>query len=108
MIKSKEETSVRRARFLLCTSGARTAQSAEMAARIGWKTVYSTLQLSRLRWLFERHRKGSEDDNGDTFDEWNRCRIEDGILCRDSDDCSWIDSNLYCDENELNFTPEVS
>ena len=78
-------------------------------SRIGLNTVYSTLQLSRLRWLFEQHRRGSEeDDSGHNFDEWNRCRIDDGILCRDSDDCTWIDSKLYCDENELNFTPEVS
>merc|ERR1712156_1080220 len=80
--------------------------SAEMAARIGWNTVYSTLQLSRLRRLFEQRQKGPEDNDRGTFEDWNKCRIEDGILCRDSEDCVWIDSNLYCDERGLNFTPE--
>ena len=79
-----------------------------MAARIGWNTVYSTLQLSRLRRLFEQRQKGPEDNDRGTFDDWNECRTEDGILCRDSEDCVWIDSNLYCDESGLNFTPEVS
>ena len=80
---------------------------AAAAARIGLNTVYSTLQLSRLQVLFDQRGTGTG-DGGDTFDEWNRCRIKNGILCRNSDDCAWIDHNLYCAEEELTFTPEVS
>ena len=113
--KSKEEASIPSCccthtvpAFYYARGRARTPHSAEMAARIGWNTVYSTLQLSRLRRLFEQRQKGPEDNDRGTFDDWNKCRSEDGILCRDSEDCVWIDSNLYCDESGLNFTPEVS
>ena len=113
--KSKEEAAIPSCccthtvpAFYYARGRARTPHSAEMAARIGWNTVYSTLQLSRLRRLFEQRQKGPEDNDRGTFDDWNKCRIEDGILCRDSEDCVWIDSNLYCDESGLNFTPEVS
>jgi len=32
------------------------------------------------------------------FDDWNSWRKEDGMLCRTSSDCSWLDDNLYCRE----------
>ena len=30
------------------------------------------------------------------FDSWNNWRKNDGFMCRDTNDCNWIDKNLYC------------
>lgn len=38
----------------------------------------------------------------------NRWREVDGFMCRDSNDCNWIDRQLYCQDYELEFTPNVS
>ena len=42
------------------------------------------------------------------FRDWNRAREIDGFMCRDSNDCNWIDRNLYCQDYELDFQPSVS
>ena len=42
-----------------------------------------------------------------TFDEWNRLRYEDGMLCRNDFDCSWIDHGFYCKRGKLGFKPEA-
>ena len=42
------------------------------------------------------------------FNDWNRWREIDGFMCRDSNDCNWIDRNLYCQDYELDFQPSVS
>jgi len=31
------------------------------------------------------------------FDDWNRWRMEDGMLCRSNSDCIWMDKMLECD-----------
>ena len=28
------------------------------------------------------------------FSDWNRWRMEDGLLCRNDQDCSWLDPGL--------------
>ena len=42
------------------------------------------------------------------WNDYNRWREIDGFLCRDSNDCSWIDRQLYCQDYELDFQPSVS
>jgi len=39
------------------------------------------------------------------FDDWNDWREADGMLCRNNDDCQWIDPNLNCEDYELDFSP---
>ena len=46
--------------------------------------------------------------SGYGFNQWNRDREIDGFLCRTTDDCSWLDRRLYCQDYELDFTPSVS
>jgi len=41
------------------------------------------------------------------FNQWNRDREIDGFLCRTTDDCSWLDRRLYCQDYELDFTPSA-
>jgi hypothetical protein len=59
--------------------------------------------------LFHHRAAFAGDHAGDyDFDEWNSWRKEDGMLCRENHDCSWIDTNLKCDKHELHYTPEVN
>ena len=39
------------------------------------------------------------------FNDWNRWRMTDGMMCRTSTDCSWLDRNLFCQDYELDFSP---
>jgi len=38
------------------------------------------------------------------FDDWNSWREADGMLCRRSNDCQWIDRSMYCQDYELDFS----
>merc|ERR1711892_694612 len=38
------------------------------------------------------------------FNDWNRWREQDGHLCRNNNDCSWLDRNLQCEDYELDFS----
>lgn len=35
------------------------------------------------------------------FDDWDRYAKKDGWVCRNDDDCTWIDSYLGCDDREF-------
>ena len=75
------------------------------AAVIG-AAAYGGYQLGKLTsgyggWGWGR-------SHGYGFNDWNRWREIDGFMCRDSNDCNWIDPRLYCQDYELDFTPSVS
>ena len=38
------------------------------------------------------------------FDDWNRWRMRDGMLCRTTADCSWLDRNLLCQDYKLDIS----
>lgn len=68
-------------------------------------SLFSLSQLGKLSSRFGHHGYGGY---GYRFNDWNRWREIDGFLCRDSNDCNWIDSRLYCQDYELDFEPSVS
>ena len=39
------------------------------------------------------------------FNDYNRWREQDGMLCRSSLDCTWMDQNMQCEDYELDFSP---
>lgn len=39
------------------------------------------------------------------FGDWNRWRQAEGMLCRNDNDCRWLDQNFQCSDYELTFTP---
>lgn len=39
------------------------------------------------------------------FNDWNRWRRSEGMLCRNDRDCQWLDKNFECSDYELTFTP---
>ena len=39
------------------------------------------------------------------FEEWNSWRERDGMLCRTTEDCSWLDRNLLCQDYEMDISP---
>ena len=40
------------------------------------------------------------------FDDWNRWREADGMLCRTNADC-WADPHMHCQDYELTFKPSA-
>ena len=74
------------------------------AAVIGL-AAYGGYQLGKLSGRFGGWGYGHQHGYG--FNDWNRWREIDGFMCRDSNDCNWIDPRLYCQDYELDFTPSV-
>ena len=37
------------------------------------------------------------------FGDWNRWRMEDGLLCRNNDDCTWLDPDLRCERYDIGW-----
>ena len=52
--------------------------------------------------------KFKKKSHGFDFDDWDDWREADGILCRNSADCTWIDPNMKCQDFEVTFVPTVS
>ena len=74
--------------------------------------VYAGYKLTKMASKFAKRR--SEGRRGFTnydshydFDDWNDWREADGFLCRNDNDCEWIDDNLSCEDYELDFSPSV-
>ena len=64
--------------------------------------VFTAVQLAKLSLKFPKKNLGYK------FDDWNEWREEEGFLCRNNQDCSWVDTRMDCGEYELLFTPNVS
>ena len=62
--------------------------------------VYYPTKKQKLR------RKYRKDTSINDFDDWNEMREKDGMLCRNDNDCKWIDSSLYCKNYEIDFLPD--
>ncbi len=78
------------------------------AAVIG-ATAYGSYQIGKLVGRFGSGGYGYGHGHGGNygFNDWNRWREIDGFMCRDSNDCNWIDSRLYCQDYELDFQPSA-
>ena len=63
--------------------------------------MYSAAKKRKLRKKHSKRRRTSSHD----FDDWNEWREDDGLLCRNDNDCNWIDGRLYCKSYELDFVP---
>jgi len=37
------------------------------------------------------------------FDDWDRWRTEDGMLCRSGNDCTWLNEKLECDDYQIGW-----
>lgn len=72
------------------------------AAVIG-AVAYGGYQLGKLSGRFGGYGHG----HGYGFNDWNRWREIDGFMCRDTNDCNWMDSRLYCQDYELDFRPSA-
>ena len=82
------------------------SQNSVQEQRHGEHRNYSAAQTIKLRVHYGVHQHVSGDTEF-TFDEWNRLRYEEGMLCRNDFDCSWIDNGFYCKRGKLGFKPEA-
>ena len=58
---------------------------------------YGAYKIGQLSSRFSGLRVGSPGYPGYGFNDWNRWRQADGFLCRNDNDCRWLDRNLECD-----------
>lgn len=71
------------------------------AAVIG-AVAYGGYQLGKLSAGYGNYGWGRQHGYG--FNQWNRDREADGMLCRNTNDCNWIDPRMYCQDYELDFS----
>lgn len=74
------------------------------AAVIG-AVAYGGYQLGKLSAGYGNWGWGRSHGYG--FNDWNQWREVDGFLCRENNDCNWIDRQLYCQDYELDFQPSA-
>merc|ERR1719495_881817 len=68
------------------------------AAVVG-AVAYTAYKVGKLRAGFGLKKRKYK------FDDWNDWREADGLLCRNTTDCNWVDTRLYCQDYELDFSP---
>ena len=56
----------------------------------------SSYEPNQLKKLETRYKYHSRLKMKFQFHSWNNWRKDDGFMCRDTNDCNWIDKNLYC------------
>merc|ERR1712020_284375 len=62
--------------------------------------AYAGYKLAKLGNKFGKWRhRGSYD-----FDDWDDWREADGMLCRNNDDCTWVDQRMQCEDWEIRRT----
>lgn len=62
--------------------------------------VYAGYQIGKATSRFGGYRHGGHWG----FNDYNRWREQDGMLCRSSLDCTWMDQNMQCEDYELDFS----
>ena len=64
--------------------------------------AYGSYQIGKLSGKFSGYHGGYN------WNQYNSWRSTDGFLCRNNNDCNWIDREFYCQDYELDFEPSVS
>ena len=85
----------------------KTKSNLKKAAVIG-ATAYGAYQLGKLSNSFGGYNGGYGHGSRWGYRDYNNWREVDGMLCRNTQDCDWIDRRLYCQDYELKFQPSVS
>ena len=71
-------------------------------------TWYRRIKLSWFKGgkFSSKHGSSEEDWDDDDYDwdTYNTWRERDGFLCRDNNDCNWIDSRFYCQDYKTTLT----
>jgi len=62
--------------------------------------VYAGYQLGKATSRFGGYHHGGHWG----FNDYNRWRQQDGMLCRSTLDCTWMDHNMQCEDYELDFS----
>ena len=64
-------------------------------------TAYGAYKLGKLSNKFSSYRGGG------SWNDYNSWRAKDGFLCRNSNDCNWVDPQFQCQDYELDFQPSA-
>jgi len=70
------------------------------AAVIG-AVAYGSYQLGKMSGNFGRYHHGGQWG----YNDYNKWRQQDGFMCRNNNDCNWLDQQMYCQDYELDFSP---
>ena len=70
---------------------------------------YTAYKIGQLSNRFNGHSFGDNYNPGYNFNQWKTWRKADGFLCRNDNDCNWLDRNLECDRvQDFGWTINVS
>jgi hypothetical protein len=89
------------------SSGGKKKYSTLKKAAVIGAVGFGAYQLGKLSGRFSHGGYGGWNHGGRHYgyNDWNSWREVDGMLCRKTQDCSWIDERLYCQDYELDFSP---
>jgi len=62
----------------------------------GGKSIGKAIGKALAKKLKEKFNKKKQVDENYTFNSWNKWRQADGILCRNDNDCNWLNEDLKC------------
>ena len=76
------------------SSGKRVFPTLKKVAVVG-AVAYGGYKLGQLSTRFDGF--GNNFNPGYNFNQWKTWRAADGFLCRNDNDCNWLDRNLECE-----------
>ena len=59
--------------------------------------AYGAYKIGQFKSRFDGHSFGNNYNPGYNFNQWESWRKADGFLCRNDNDCNWLDRNLECE-----------
>merc|ERR1711887_456165 len=60
------------------------------------KSIGKAIGKALSKKLNEKFNKKKKADDHFTYNSWNKWRQADGMLCRNDNDCNWVDEDLKC------------
>eukprot|EP00092_Neocalanus_flemingeri_P008268 GFUD01008914.1.p1 GENE.GFUD01008914.1~~GFUD01008914.1.p1 ORF type:complete len:202 (+),score=38.85 GFUD01008914.1:64-669(+) len=95
------------------TNSIKSTSTLKKAAVIG-AGVYAGYKLNKAKNKFKTKKPKfsidldiEDDDDDQLFSRWDSWRAADGFMCRNNNDCNWLDVDLRCEDYEVSVLNTV-
>eukprot|EP00092_Neocalanus_flemingeri_P012995 GFUD01014005.1.p1 GENE.GFUD01014005.1~~GFUD01014005.1.p1 ORF type:complete len:200 (+),score=39.82 GFUD01014005.1:40-639(+) len=95
------------------TNSIKSTSTLKKAAVIG-AGVYAGYKLNKAKKKFKTKKPKfsidldiEDDDDDQLFSRWDSWRAADGFMCRNNNDCNWLDVDLRCEDYEVSVLNTV-
>merc|ERR1719470_173264 len=83
----------------------KSSSTLKKAAAVGWG-LFSAYRKNKAKKKFKKkkpkfHIDQEPRDDEELFNQWDTWREADGFMCRDNDDCNWLDEDLRCEKYKM-------